>query len=68
MIFKNVISSQGGDKQAMLWLVNKFEPTLKKYARKLNTEDAYNDLVADFLESILRINGINIKNKMTELW
>ena len=47
MIFNNVTRSQNGDKQAMLWLVSKFDPALKKYARKLNTEDGYNDLVAE---------------------
>lgn len=61
MILKNIRSSQKGDKQAMLWLVNKFEPTLRKYARKLNTEDAYNDLVADLLEAIMHINCEKIK-------
>jgi len=63
MIFNNVTRSQNGDKQAMLWLVSKFDPALKKYARKLNTKDGYNDLVADFLDAILHINCTKIKNK-----
>lgn len=43
-------NSQRGDGNATLSLINKFNPLLKKYSRKLYYEDAYNDLLIDFLE------------------
>lgn len=37
-------------------LINKFSPALKKYARKLETEDAYYDLQVEFLDLILHLD------------
>lgn len=51
--------SKDGDDSAILQLVEKFNPLLKKYAFKLSYEDAYNDLLLDFL---ILLNGINIQN------
>ena len=56
MIMDAIRSSQRGNQQATLDLVKKFSPELKKYARKLETEDAYYDLQADFLEIILHLD------------
>ena len=56
MIMDAIRSSQRGNQQATLDLVKKFSPALKKYARKLETEDAYYDLQADFLEIILHLD------------
>lgn len=54
--------SQDGDESATLALVQKFNPLLKRYARKLSYEDALSDLVLDFLELLYNINldGIRI--------
>lgn len=56
MIIDDVRSSQKGDQQAVLDLINKFSPALKKYARKLETEDAYYDLQVEFLDLILNLD------------
>ena len=56
MIIDDIRSGQRGNQQAVLNLVRKFSPALKKYARKLETEDAYYDLQAEFLELILHLN------------
>lgn len=56
MIIDDIRSSQQGNQQAILDLINKFSPALKKYARKLETEDAYYDLRVDFLELILHLD------------
>ena len=47
----------------MLLLISQFKPILKKYARLLNYEDSYNDLVVLFIESIMRTNLERIKLK-----
>jgi RNA polymerase sigma factor (sigma-70 family) len=54
--------SQSGDVDATLELVNKFKPLLKKYAFKLNFDDAYDDLLLDFLILIKAIQIQNLKN------
>lgn len=44
-----IAQSQSGEVDATLELVNKFKPLLRKYAFKLNFDDAYDDLLLDFL-------------------
>jgi DNA-directed RNA polymerase sigma subunit (sigma70/sigma32) len=56
MIIDDIQNGQNGNQQAILNLIEKFNPVLKKYARKLETEDAYNDLQLEFLETILYLN------------
>lgn len=59
MLLDNILSAQSGNENATLLLVNQFNPLLKKYARKLNYEDAYNDLLVEFL---VLIKGIDVSN------
>lgn len=56
MIIDDIRSGQNGNQQAILNLISKFSPALKKYARKLGTEDGYYDLQAEFLELIIRLD------------
>lgn len=56
MIIDDIRSGQSGNQQSVLDLVRRFSPILKKYARKLETEDAYYDLQAEFLELIYRFD------------
>lgn len=56
MTLDMIIQSQLGNQQAFLELVEKFKLLLRKYANLLNYEDAYNDLVLDFLVLIKKIN------------
>ena len=46
----------------MMFLVSKFSGILKKYARKLNYEDAEQDLTADFIELIHHIDIEKLNN------
>ncbi len=57
-----IFSSQSGDKEATLLLVEKFNPLLKKYSFKLFYEDSYNDLLADFLDLIHSIELDSIRS------
>ena len=52
MLLEELDRAQSGDDQAMLNLISKFLPLIKKYGRRLGYEDAANDLIADFIEFI----------------
>ena len=52
MLLEELKRAQSGDDQAMLNLISKFLPLIKKYARKLGYEDAANDLIVDFIEFV----------------
>lgn len=56
MIIDDICNGQRGDQEAILNLVNKFSPTLKKYARRLGTEDGYYDLEVEFLDVLLHLD------------
>lgn len=56
-----IIKAQGADNEAMLELINKFSPLLKKYARRLNYEDAQNDLILYFIQLI---HGMNLEKML----
>lgn len=58
-----VINAQAGNQEAMLQLIARFQPLLKKHARILNYEDSYNDLVLRFIETIHNAKIDTIKNK-----
>ena len=56
MLMEELNHAQSGDDQAMLNLISKFLPLIKKYGRRLGYEDAANDLIADFIEFISKWN------------
>jgi RNA polymerase sigma factor (sigma-70 family) len=62
MIIDLISNCQAGDQEAMLLLLEKFTPILKKYAYKLFYEDAYDDLVTDFIIIIKNIRLSQIHN------
>mgnify|MGYP000148769143 CR=1 FL=1 len=43
--------------QVMLDLIKKFEPLLKKYGRKLEMEDGYEEMQLEFIELIHKLNA-----------
>jgi RNA polymerase sigma factor (sigma-70 family) len=63
MIIDDIIKSQNGEEDSTLLLIEKFNPLLKKYAYKLKYEDAYNDLLIDFIELLHNIQINRIHNK-----
>lgn len=62
MTFDLFVESQSGNSEALLTLIDKFKPLLKKYAYLLKYEDAYNDLQADFIEIVQNIQLDNLRN------
>ncbi len=63
MIIDEIIKIQRGNNDSTLKLIEKFNPTLKKYAHSLSYEDAYSDLLVDFIELLSRIKVEKIQNK-----
>lgn len=57
-----IVQSQKGDNYAVLKLIRNFDPLLKKYAFKLHYDDAYNDLLSDFIELLSKIRLNRIRN------
>lgn len=68
MIIDLIQESQHGNQDATMKLIKTFSPTLRKYARALEIEDAYQDLQLDFIEVIqsIRCDELNIRG--TEPW
>lgn len=64
MLIDQILKTQEEDQSATLYLVEKFNPLLMKYAFKLHSEDAYNDLLLDFIELIhnIRLEQIHYKD------
>lgn len=64
MLTQVILESQSGNSDSTLYLIEKFAPLLKKYAYRLEYEDAYNDLLLNFIEIIhaMNIHGINYNN------
>ena len=56
MLSNLVEKAQKGDDNAMMELINQFSFLFKKYARKLNYEDAYEDIRLYFIELIKSMN------------
>lgn len=65
MIADLINQSQKGNNEATLSLIENFNPILKKYAYKLFYEDAYSDLLIDFIELLhnIRLNLIYDKSE-----
>ena len=55
MLCDLVKKAQGNDKDAMLKLIEQFVPLLRKYSRKLNYEDSYEEVTLFFIELIKNI-------------
>ena len=62
MLIDSIIHAQQGCDSDMMFLVSRFSGILKKYARKLNYEDAEQDLTADFIELIHHIDIEKLNN------
>lgn len=54
-LFKIVQDYQTKNSNDIILLIHKIDPLLKKYARKLQYEDAYNDLLLSLIETIKKM-------------
>jgi len=64
MLYELLERSKCGDQEAVVELIERFKPLLKKYARKLNYEDAYEDLLLNFIEMLntLNVNSLRARS------
>lgn len=55
---------QGGNQEAFVEIIYKFEPTIKKFSRELNYEEAETDLIIALIEIVkgLKLNNLKSKN------
>lgn len=58
-----ITQSQGGNADTTMALIDKFNPMLKKYAYQLHYDDAYDDLLVDFIQFIHDIDLTKIHNQ-----
>lgn len=63
MIIDEIVKIQNGCNDSTLKLIEKFNPLLKKYSHSLYYEDAYDDLLVDFIELLIKIKVEKIQNK-----
>ena len=63
-MYEMIVRAQDDDQDAMLDLIERFKPMLRKYARMLNEdyEDAYSDALLWFIEIIRKINLTRLKS------
>lgn len=62
MLIDWIRSAQRDDENAMLYLITRFVKLIRKYARKLQYEDAENDLTLDFIELIKTLDVKKLNN------
>ena len=67
MICDLLAKAQANDNDALLELIDLFQPLLRKYARKLNYDDAYEDCVLFFIELTRSINLYRLHGQMDEV-
>ncbi|MDE7417089.1 MAG: hypothetical protein K2N44_12475 [Lachnospiraceae bacterium] len=56
MLSSTIRCAQESSEEDMLLLIEKFKPLMVKYARKLDYEDAYDDIMLHFIKLIKSIN------------
>ena len=61
-IYEKIVLAQNGNEPAMLELIDQFSPLLKKYAHLLQTEDALNELTADFIELVMTLKLSSLRS------
>lgn len=54
-LYTAILLSQNKDEKMLLFLCEKFTPLLKKYSNMLRYDDAYNDLLVQFIEMIYKM-------------
>ena len=67
MLCDLVERAQRGEEAPMVELIQKFSDLFKKYARKLNYEDAYQDIVVFFIELIKSFKLEKLQCKKDEI-
>lgn len=64
VLWELIERSKDGDQEALMTLIKKFDPLIKKYTKELNYEEAETDLIISFIELIkdIKLNIFPEKN------
>ncbi|MDF2700884.1 sigma-70 family RNA polymerase sigma factor [Clostridium saccharoperbutylacetonicum] len=54
-LFKSVLQVQNGNKDELMFIIEKFSPLIQKYKRKLNYDESETDLIIALIEIVLSI-------------
>ena len=60
---ERILRAQSGSQEDMLFIIQKFEPQLKHYSRRLHSEDAQSELTLRFIETIHAMNLDSLRSQ-----
>ena len=63
MLCDQIALAQSGDKSSMLALIEQFKPLITKYAKLLNTEDAFEEMRLVFIELIMELKLDKLRSR-----
>lgn len=63
MLCDQIALAQSGDKSIMLALIEQFKPLITKYAKLLNTEDAFEEMRLVFIELIMELKLDKLRSR-----
>lgn len=63
MLCDQIALAQSGDKSIMLTLIEQFKPLITKYAKLLNTEDAFEEMRLVFIELIMELKLDRLRSR-----
>ena len=63
MFSERILRAQSGSQEDMLFIIQKFEPQLKHYSRRLHSEDAQSELTLRFIETIHAMNLDSLRSQ-----
>ena len=68
MLLELIERAKNNDNDAMLELINRFDRVIRKYARLLKYEDAYEDVVMEFIAFIRKFQIENVVIPFSKPW
>lgn len=63
MLYEILSAAKNGDSESQMFLFTKFQPTLKRLARQLHTEDADSEMTLVFFEILAKIDITSLRAK-----
>lgn len=55
-----ILKAKSGDRNAMLEIIERFTPIIKKYSYKLNYEDTEQDLILNLIQAVYKMPLLNL--------
>ncbi len=66
-LYETIKKIQSGDTEKIVDIITRFDPTIKKYSKRLNYEEAETDLIIAFIEMLkaMNLNNFDKQNEGT---